>query len=104
MDFNIFLRRYKFLLFRLKDAAKRSESNPRDEVSWDSDGIKNFARKAIHFLIDLSSVIIYRKTVEFQTPPSSSNQYSLIPKLSIPFPNSCTDSPQDVSYNTVCPQ
>ena len=33
MDFNIFLRRYKFLLFRLKNAAKRSESNPRDEVS-----------------------------------------------------------------------
>ena len=75
MDFNIFLRRYKFLFFRLKDAAARSESNPRDEVSWDSDGIKNFARKAIHFLIDLSSVIIYRKTVEFQIPPSSSNLY-----------------------------
>ncbi len=33
MDFNIFLRRYKFLLFRLKDAAEQSESNPRDEVS-----------------------------------------------------------------------
>ena len=33
MDFNIFLRRYKFLLFRLKDAAKQSESNPRNEVS-----------------------------------------------------------------------
>ena len=33
MDFNIFLRRYKFLLFRLKDAAKQSASNPRDEVS-----------------------------------------------------------------------
>ena len=51
-----------------------------------------------------SVTVAYRKTVEFQTPPSSSNQYSLIPKLSIPFPNSCTDSPQDVSYNTVCPQ
>jgi len=33
MDFNIFLRRYKFLLFRLKDVAKQSTSNPRDEVS-----------------------------------------------------------------------
>lgn len=103
MDFNIFLRRYKFLFFRLKNAAERSERNPQRSLGG-SDGIKNFARKAIHFLIDLSSVIIYRKTVEFQTPPSSSNQYSLIPKLSIPFPNSCTDSPQDVSYNTVCPQ
>lgn len=28
MDFNIFLRRYKFLFFRLKDAAKQSERNP----------------------------------------------------------------------------
>lgn len=28
MDFNIFLRRYKFLLFRLKDAAEQSASNP----------------------------------------------------------------------------
>jgi hypothetical protein len=26
---------------RLKDAAEQSASNPRDEVSWDSDGIKN---------------------------------------------------------------
>lgn len=33
MDFNIFLRRYKFLLFRLKDVAERSTSTPRDEVS-----------------------------------------------------------------------
>lgn len=28
MDFNIFLRRYKFLLFRLKEAAERSVCNP----------------------------------------------------------------------------
>ena len=33
MDFNIFLRRYKFLFFRLKNAAERSASNPLDEVS-----------------------------------------------------------------------
>ena len=43
MDFNIFLRRYKFLLFRLKDAAKRSESNPRDEVSGIATAMKNFS-------------------------------------------------------------
>ena len=104
MDFNIFLRRYKFLLFRLKRRCQAEREYPPGRSLGGSDGIKNFARKAIHILIDLSSVIIYRKTVEFQTPPSSSNQYSLIPKLSIPFPNSCTDSPQDVSYNTVCPQ
>lgn len=103
MDFNIFLRRYKFLLFRLKDAAAQSERNPGRSLG-DSDGITTLPERQYNFLIDLSSVIIYRKTVEFQTPPSSSNQYSLIPKLSIPFPNSCTDSPQDVSYNTVCLQ
>lgn len=33
MNFNIFLRRYKFLLFRLKNATEQSASNPRDEVS-----------------------------------------------------------------------
>jgi|GEM_PF-1335154 hypothetical protein len=60
MDFNIFLRRYKFLLFRLKRRC-RAERNPRDEVSWDSDGITT-------------------------------------------LPNSCTDSPQDVNYSSVCRQ
>ena len=101
MDFNIFLRRYKFLLFRLKRRC-RAERNPRDEVSGIATASKTLPERQYTFLIDLSSVIIYRKTVEFQTPPSSSNQYFLIPKLSISFPNSCTDSPQDVSCNNVC--
>ena len=49
MDFNIFLRRYKFLLFRLKDANERSERNPRDEVSGDSDGITTLPERQYTF-------------------------------------------------------
>lgn len=49
MNFNIFLRRYKFLLFRLKNATEQSASNPRDEVSGDSDGITTLPEKQYSF-------------------------------------------------------
>lgn len=49
MDFNIFLRRYKFLLFRLKDAAKQSTSNPRDEVSWIATASKTLPERQYTF-------------------------------------------------------
>ena len=49
MDFNIFLRRYKFLFFRLKDVAERSTSNPRDEVSGITTASKTLPEKQYTF-------------------------------------------------------
>lgn len=49
MDFNIFLRRYKFLFFRLKDAAERSASNPRDEVSGIATASKTLPERQYSF-------------------------------------------------------
>jgi hypothetical protein len=48
MDFNIFLRRYKFLLFRLKDVAKRSERNPGRSLGG-SDGITTLPERQYTF-------------------------------------------------------
>lgn len=48
MDFNIFLRSYKFLLFRLKDAAKQSERNPGRSLG-DSDGITTLPKRQYTF-------------------------------------------------------
>ena len=48
MDFNIFLRRYKFLFFRLKDVTKQSERNPGRSLG-DSDGITTLPEKQYTF-------------------------------------------------------
>lgn len=48
MDFNIFLRRYKFLLFRLKDAAKQSEHKPQRSLG-DNDGITTLPERQYTF-------------------------------------------------------